>query len=153
MRQGAPETPPSFRKGRGVECPLACQPQILDYSPAVGEQPCFEEMVCEVASTLVEGMRIKPLDRLGDADVQSLLAWDCDAGEERLTHKFMAEGEGPLWPFGTGDDDSHLLGFLDDDEKLVHVDLADLAQQLKTETAPDHRRRCQHPLLVLLEPI
>src|SRR5262245_61844488 len=110
-------------------------------------------MVGDVASTLVEGMRIKPLDRLGDADVQSLLAWDCYAGEERLTHKFMAEGKGPLRPFGTGDDDSHLLGFLDDDEKLVHVDLADLAQQLKTETAPDHRRRCQHPLLVLVQPL
>src|SRR5258706_16253140 len=63
----------------------------------------------------------------------------------------MAEGKGPLRPLGAGDDYSHLLGFFDHVEKLVDVDLADRGQQLKTETAPDHRGGCEHALFILVE--
>ena len=65
----------------------------------------------------------------------------------------MGEGERLLGPLGARDDYSHPLRLLDDGEKFVNVDLADLGQKLKAETAPDHRGGCQHSLFILVEPL
>src|ERR1700730_6339744 len=64
----------------------------------------------------------------------------------------MAEGKRPFRPLGARHNYPHLLGFFDDGEKFINVDLADLSQKLKTETASDHRGGCQHSLFILVEP-
>ncbi len=70
-------------------------------------------MVSDLPGALVDGTGIEPLDRLGDAGVQSLSAGGRDAGKQRLTHEFMGEGERPLRSLGARDDYSHLLRLLD----------------------------------------
>jgi hypothetical protein len=85
-------------------------------------------MVDDVSGTLAHGGGMEPLDRAGDIRVQSLLARRRDASQQRLTDKFMAEGKRPLRAFGARDYYSHLLGLLEDPEKLVNVYLDDLSQ-------------------------
>src|SRR5882762_8034526 len=65
----------------------------------------------------------------------------------------MAEGKRPPRSFGARHDYPHLLRLLDHREKLVNLDQADPGEQLKAETAPDHRGGCQHPLFILVEPL
>ena len=50
-------------------------------------------MVGDVAGALLDGIGIEPLDRVGDGGMQLLSAGSRDAGKQRLTHKFMGEGE------------------------------------------------------------
>src|ERR1700722_4687877 len=65
----------------------------------------------------------------------------------------MRESEWGLGSFRARNNHSHLLRLLDDVEKFVNIDVADRIQQLKAETAPDHRGGCQHPHLILVEPL
>src|ERR1700730_8980129 len=65
----------------------------------------------------------------------------------------MGEGEWLLLPLGVRDDYSHPLRLLDDGEKFVDVDLADRAQKLKAETAPDHRGSRQRTLFIIFQPL
>src|SRR5579862_7010390 len=65
----------------------------------------------------------------------------------------MRESEWSLGSFGARNDHSHLLGLFDDVEKFVDLNVADRIQQLKAETASDHRRGRQHPHLILVEPL
>ena len=76
------------------------------------------------ASALADIIGMEPRDRVGDAGMQVLSARSRDAGKQRLTHKFMREGEWVLGRFGARDDYSHLLRLLDDGEQFVNVDLA-----------------------------
>src|SRR5579864_1762678 len=98
MRQGGKETAPSFLKCCSLECTLSCKRQVTDQSPGFGERTCFAEMVGDVSGALAYSGGIEPFDRVGDIRVQSLLARNRDASKERLTYKFMAEGERPLRP-------------------------------------------------------
>ena len=65
----------------------------------------------------------------------------------------MAEGKRPFRPLGARHNYPHLLGFFDNGEKFINVDLADLSQKLKTETASDHRGGGKHELFVVVEPL
>src|ERR1700686_580112 len=65
----------------------------------------------------------------------------------------MSKGKRSLRPLGARDDYPHLLRLLDDGKKIVNVDLADRSQQLKAETAPDHRGSRQRTLFILVEPL
>src|SRR6516165_6435900 len=65
----------------------------------------------------------------------------------------MGEGIRPFRTLGAGDDYSHLLRLLDDGEEFVKVNLADPTQKLKAETASYHSGGCQHPFLVVAEPL
>src|SRR6202162_1869156 len=65
----------------------------------------------------------------------------------------MGESERPFRSLRTGDDYSHLLGLLDDGEKLIDVDLADRRQELKAKTASDHRGCRQYLFSMLVEPL
>ena len=93
MRQGGSETAPRFLECRSLKCALAGQRQLTDQSSAVGKRSCLEQMVCDLSGALVNGIGIEPLDRVGDSGVQLLSARGRDAGKQRLTHKFMGEGE------------------------------------------------------------
>src|SRR5713226_6520867 len=148
MQQGGTETAGRFLKCCAIQRTFACTCQVVDQSPLVSERSSFEQMVRDVSRALIDGIGIERLDRIGDGSVQPLLAWGRDAGKQGLTHKFVAEGKRPLWAFGARHDYSHLLGFFDDGKKLVNVYLADLAEQLKTETAPDDRGSGQHAFFV-----
>src|ERR1700722_16665510 len=64
----------------------------------------------------------------------------------------MREGERRLGSLRARDDYPHLLRLLDDGEEFIDIDLADRRQELKTETAPDHRGGHQHAHFVLVEP-
>src|SRR5260370_22424389 len=110
-------------------------------------------MVSDLPGALVDGTGIEPLDRVGDAGVQSLLAWGRDAGKEGLTHEFMGEGERLRGPLGARHNYSYLLRLLDNGEEFVNVDLAARSEKLKAETAPDHRGGRQRPLFILIEPL
>src|SRR5271169_4513096 len=153
MRQGGAETAPRCLKCNGFKCTLSGERQPTDQSPLVGERPGLEEMVRDVSGALVGNAGIELLDRIGDTGMQSLLARGRDARKQGLTYEFMGKGKRPLWPLGARDDDSYVLRLLDDGKQFVNVDLADPIQQLKTETAPDHRGGGKHPLLVLVEPL
>ena len=96
MRQGRPEIAPRFLKCCGLKCALACQRQLTDQFLLVSERSCLEQMVSDLSGALVDGTGIEPLDRVGDAGVQSLSARGRDAGKQRLTHEFMGEGKRPL---------------------------------------------------------
>src|SRR5882724_5455222 len=150
MRKGGPETSPRFLIRRGLECIPACKRQPPAESLAFSERSRLEQMVCDLARTL-DGTGIEPLDRIGDNGMQVLSARGRDAGKQRLTHQFMGEGERLLGSLGARDNYSHLLRLLDGGEKFVNVDLTDLSQQLKAETASDHRSGCQCPLFILVE--
>src|SRR5260370_32404193 len=63
----------------------------------------------------------------------------------------MSKGKRSLRPLGAWDDYPHLLRLLDDGEQFVNVDLTDLGQKLKAETAPDHRGSRQRTLFILVE--
>src|SRR6266576_97337 len=63
----------------------------------------------------------------------------------------MAESKRALRPLGARDDHSHLLRLLNDSKEFVNADLADSAQKPETETAPDYRGGCQHPLFIFVE--
>ena len=89
MRQGRLEIAPRFLKCRSLKCALACQRQPTDQFLSVNERSCLEKMISDLPGALVDGTGIEPLDRIGDARVQSLSARDRDAGKQRLTHKFM----------------------------------------------------------------
>ncbi len=82
-------------------------------------------MVGDFAGALVDRPGIESLDRVGDARVQLFVARDRNASKQRLPHEFMCEGEGRLGSFGARNDYSHMLGFLDDGEEFVNVDLGD----------------------------
>src|ERR1700716_3088593 len=110
-------------------------------------------MVRDVSGARADAISGDPLDCTCDISMQSLLARGRDPGEQRLPHKFVAECVRPLRSLGARDDDSHLLGFFDHGEKIVNVDLADLSQKLKAETAPDHSGGGQDALFILLETI
>src|SRR6202167_6683167 len=136
-------TPRFFKRGsfKGV---LACQRQIPKQSAAITERSCLEQMLCDLPGALVAETRIHPLDRVRDCRVHLFFVRTRDAGQQRLTHEFMGEGERLLGSLGAGDDYSHLLRFLDGGEEFVNLDLADLSQEPKAESAPDHRGGCQH---------
>src|SRR6266851_3611880 len=104
-------------------------------------------MVSDLPGTLVDLTGIEPLDGFSDARVQALFARGRDAGKQSLSHKFVREGERLLRSLGAWDDYSHPLRFLDHRKEFVDIDPADLSQELKTETAPDHSGGCQHPPL------
>src|ERR1700732_4608459 len=110
-------------------------------------------MVSDFSGALADGTGVESLDRLGDAGMQVLLARDRNAGDQRLTDKFMGEGERLLGSIGARHDYSHLLRLLDCVEEFVNVDPADRSQKLKAETAPDHRGGCQHSLFIVVEPL
>jgi hypothetical protein len=55
-------------------------------------------MVRDFPGALVGGTGIELLDRVGDDGVQPLSARRRDAGKQRLTYKFMGEGERRLRP-------------------------------------------------------
>src|ERR1700694_2826942 len=110
-------------------------------------------MIRDLSGAFVNGIRMEPLDRFGYSRVQTLSARGGDAGEQRLSHKFMSKGKWPLRPLGARDDHPHLLHFLDDGEEFVNMNLADRSQKLKAKTAPDHRSSQQHPLFVLVAPL
>jgi hypothetical protein len=74
-------------------------------------------MVHDFPGALVGRTGIELLGRLGDDGVQPLSARRLDAGKQRLTYKFMGEGERRLRLLGARDDYSHLLCPLDDGEK------------------------------------
>src|SRR5260370_35160327 len=95
-------------------------------------------MVGDLSRALVDETRIKPLDRVGDSDVHLLFARSRQAGQQRLTHAFVGEGERLLGSLGARDDYSHLLRLPADGEEFVNVDLSDLGQQSEAEVAPDH---------------
>src|ERR1700730_2637951 len=63
----------------------------------------------------------------------------------------MGEGKRTLRTLGAGNNYSHLLSLLDDDEKFVNVDLVDLNQKPEAEPAPDHRGGREYPLFSLVE--
>src|SRR6266851_10316683 len=65
----------------------------------------------------------------------------------------MSKGKRSLRPLGAWDDYPHLQRLLDDGKEFVNVDLTDLGQKLKAETAPDHRRSRQRTLFLLVEPL
>src|SRR5258708_1937775 len=123
----------------------------MDQLPIVTEWSSIDGMSRDVAGALADGARKEPLDRVRERSVQLLLARDRDGSKQRLPHEFMAEGKRALRAFGTGDNDSHLLGFLDDVKKFVNVYFADAGEQLKTEAAADHRGGGQHALIILVE--
>src|SRR6516164_4176277 len=75
-RQGGTETTTGFLKCGTIECTLARQRQIMHQSTFVSEGAGLEEMVRDVTGTLVEAIRVELLNRIGDTDVQALLAWD-----------------------------------------------------------------------------
>src|SRR5216684_396579 len=110
-------------------------------------------MVGDLASTRVDAAATEPLDSVGHSRVQLLPARAGDVGEQRLPHEFMGEGEGPLRSFGARHDYSHLLRLIDDVEKFVNVDFADVGQKLKTETSPDNCGGGQRALFILGEPL
>src|SRR5271167_1774566 len=109
-------------------------------------------MVRNLPGAIVDETGIDVLDRVGDSRVQSLFARSRDAGKKRLTYELMGKGERALGSLGAGDDYFHQLRFLDHGEKFVNINLADLSQESKAETPPDHRGGCQNPLFVLVEP-
>src|SRR6266852_4182443 len=65
----------------------------------------------------------------------------------------MSKGKRSLRPLGAWDDYPHLLRLLDDGKEFVNVELADRSQELKAETAPDHRCCRQRTLFILVEPL
>src|SRR5260370_19387671 len=65
----------------------------------------------------------------------------------------MSKGKRSLRPLGAWDDYPHLQRLLDDGEQFVNVDLTDLGQKLKAETAPDHRCSRQRTLFGLVQPL
>src|ERR1700737_2722577 len=138
MRQGGEETAPRLLECNGLKRTFSGQLEPTHQFSGVCERSCLEQMVGDLPGALVGGAGREPLDRLGDDGVQSLLARSRDTGKQRLRTKLMGEGERLLGSFRARDDDSHLLRLLDDGEELVNVDLADRAQKLKAETAPDH---------------
>src|ERR1700682_1604998 len=74
MRQGRLEIPPRFLKCCSFKCALACQRQPTDQFLSVNERSCLEKMISDLPGALFNGIRIEPLDRLGDARVHSLSA-------------------------------------------------------------------------------
>jgi hypothetical protein len=81
MRQGGLETAPRFLKCGSRECVLSGLRQATDQSWAIGEGSRLEEMVSDVAGTLVDSTRIEPLDRVGDGVVQLLSTRTRNAGQ------------------------------------------------------------------------
>src|SRR5260370_33011877 len=110
-------------------------------------------MLSDLAGALVNGIRIEPFDRIGDARMHSLSAWGRDTGKQRLTDKFMSKGKPSLRPFGAWDDYPHLLRLLDDGKEFVNVELAHRSQELKAETTSEHRCSRKRTILILAEPL
>jgi hypothetical protein len=152
VRQGGPQTAPRFLKCCGLKCALACQRQPADKSLPVSERSCLEKMVSDFPSALVDGGRIKTLYRVCHTGVQLLSTWGRDAYNQRLSHKFVSEGERLLRSLSTRDDYSHLLRLLDCGEKLINVDLAHKGQELKAETAPDYCCCSQRMPFIFVQP-
>src|SRR5260370_20731988 len=65
----------------------------------------------------------------------------------------MGEDEGVPRSYGAGPDSSHLLRFRENGEEFVDICLADLRQEPKAETAPDHRGSRKRALFILVEPL
>src|SRR5260370_4272590 len=65
----------------------------------------------------------------------------------------MGEGERLLRSFGASDDYPHLLRLLEDGEKFVNVDLADLRQEPEAKATSDHSGIRQRALFILVEPL
>jgi hypothetical protein len=81
MQHGRLEIGSRFLKCCSVKCALACQRQPTDQFLAVNERSRLEQMVSDLPSEFVDGIRIEPLDRIGDVSVQLLFARSRDAGK------------------------------------------------------------------------
>ncbi len=71
-RQSRTEIGSCFLESCSPESILACKREIKDQPLGVRERPCLEKMVSDLPGALVNGIRIEPLDRFGDARMHSL---------------------------------------------------------------------------------
>ena len=91
------------------------------------------------------------LERIGDAQVESLAPGVRDLAQQRLPDELVRERESHAPRIDRRSDETSTFGFVDGVDQVVFIEVPESVEKVEVEAAPNRRRSHEHPLRVGLQ--